>query len=567
MSIATLSTPGQTHDRAPAKRENNEPDDEQVVARIDGYITECRSICDDRFINERTREEYEKMWAGLRAEKKVKEMSENSRYLYETIAAAKDYKASFELSLDNAVKNKWIGEKTRANWVNRFNDESVLEWNRKAWIKKEFPKYMKGWQETAKTRKDVWRLSKKLKVTEKEIPELADVLKIQDFLSLHFLDRKNKINAAKAKLLALDRKSEQVLGKVQSVLKAAKDGGYLHRSKEGTWMRRVMESENPAAFLGSVLEPYIANWMQVKDRYDAVMPALKKEPDKMRGFKQLNENQFLLLDYDSRVAYMEEAESRLESDVNEPGKLAGLRLDIRHAMDTEDWEEAERLLGEAQTLDPDDKAVRSMGRYLASHRTDTVSPEEKEQTEAQKKGVEALDSQREIMAGIPTNMRTMTEWAMRSMNPNAVKRIWQIFYNRHWVITHGYSTAQKDKEESFKEENREETEESIVNGHDWRFARRLIKGDTANDKGIRDECVKPQVIYTNRGGLREVYEGVERNADNAKFGYWTTLIDDEVPYESLREALQFMYEVRKNDRLMREAGIVYSSHGTPFSVN
>jgi hypothetical protein len=540
---------------------------ESEIAQIDQYIGECRSMYQSKLINRKTQEEYDKMWLELRAERKVEYMKENIAKLYETISEAQDYEADFRRTLDQGVRQGWMNEDNKKEWIDRFNDEKVLEWDRKKWLREKFPEYVSNWQQVSRDRTDVLELAKKLGITAKQVPELNDLLNQSAFLGFHYRTRLHKVGKVKALLLSYDKKMEKFLSFIEEELESWVGKGIMHSSKVGPWMRRVMESDNPEAFASKVLYPFKNNWQEARDRYDAVMPELKKEKDKMRGFKPVSANKFLLMDYDQRIAYVEEAESRLESDVNEEGELAKLRLDIRHALDTEDWEEAETLLGEAQAIDADDKAVRSMGRYLATHRKDNLKGEEQEKTEAKNKGMEALRSQQEIMSKIPTNQRTMTEWAMHSTNPNAVKRVWQVLYNRHWVITHGYSTAQKDQEESFKEENKEETEESIANGHDWRFARRLIKGDTANDKGIRDECVKPQVIYTNRGGLRQVFNGVERNADNAKFGYWTTLIDDEVPYESLRESLQFMYDIRKNDRLMREAGIVYTSHGTPFSTN
>jgi hypothetical protein len=76
------------------------------------------------------------------------------------------------------------------------------------------------------------------------------------------------------------------------------------------------------------------------------------------------------------------------------------------------------------------------------------------------------------------------------------------------------------------------------------------------------------VIHTNRSGIADTYESVRINADNALFGYWTSIVDDDVPYPLLREAiLNHMYPLKKHFQAMRKAGLMYSSHGTPFSVN
>lgn len=543
----------------------------EELAQIDGYITECRSIYQNSLINERTRQEYEKMWQELRSERRVKDMSENSRFLYETIAVAESYESTFKLQLNEAVKNKWIGKKTQDNWMNRFNNPDVLEWDRKKWIQEEFPNYLAGWEETANTRKEVWKLAKELKVDEKRVPELEGVLKIQDFLSLHFFERKHKIHAAKAALLALKNNQRKLLETVKSNLKKAQSDKCIHPSKVGAWMQRVMESENPQLFFDEILKPFINNWKSARKRFDTVTPQLKQRKDITRGFKQLSATAFLLLDYDDRIVYLEEAESRLKSNVNEEGPLAALRLDIRHAMDTGHWEEAELLLEKARKIDVNDKAVRSMGRYLETHRTDKKEKEGEqvdEKIEKNNKVMEALLNLRSIMGKLPPNMRVMTEKALNSSNPNTLKRLWQCFYNRHWVIMNGYSTPKMDREESESEINQQQTDERIANGHEQKFERNSIKGKTANDAGIRDECEEPQVLYTNRSGISEVYEGVERNADNAKFGYWTTIVDDEVPYELLREAvLSHMFHIKQNAKILRESGLSYSSYGNPSSKN
>gem|GEM_PF-2445637 len=584
MSTSTLPQPGTIEiedDQLNRKEDENtiEIEDDQLnreedeqknkeKAQIDGYITECRSIYQHRLVSGKTREEYEDMWQGMRERGEIKYMSENSRFLYKMISEAENYERTFKLQLDEATKQKWIGKRTQGNWMKRFNDPAVVEHERKKWIEEEFPKYLAGWQETASVRKDVWKLVKELKVDEKDIPELKDVLKVQDFLSLHFLERQNKIYTAKAALIAYKEMEQVFLSSIERQLKTAITNGYMHPHKIGKWLARVMESKKPHSYATDVLGPCMKRWEAVKGRYNAVMPDLKQEPGKMRGFKQISDKGFLLLDYDARIAFVEEAESRLASDVNEEGPLAALRLDIRHAMDTGDWEEAESLLSDAQKLDSDDKAVRSMARYLETHRTDKNKKQAEqidEQVEKKNKGMEALTNLRDIMGKLPTNMRAMTEKALNSSNPNTLKRLWQCFYNRHWVIVNGYSTPPKDKEEGEKEINHLETENSIPNGNGSGFIRRTIKGDTATDAAIRDDCEDPQVLYTNGSGLTEVYEGIERNADNPKFGYWTTLVDDDVPYELLREAvMNHMYHIKKNAKDMREAGLMYSSNGTPF---
>jgi hypothetical protein len=113
-------------------------------------------------------------------------------------------------------------------------------------------------------------------------------------------------------------------------------------------------------------------------------------------------------------------------------------------MDTYDWDTATDLLEEAKKIDPQDKAVLSMEYYLFTHR-----PKEEQKQQIQSEGMHALTAIREIMEQLPENMRIMTSKALQDPNPNTLKRLWQLYYNRHWVITHGYSNPEHEREESF----------------------------------------------------------------------------------------------------------------------
>lgn len=566
MATFTLSKSGSTENKQEDLLEAGEHE-LVTIEKIDSYIDECRSLCENRLINNKTHLELEKMWLELRAEKKVDYMRENIRFLYETLSDAHDYETEFRQTLDEGVRDGWIVLDNKEEWMDRFYDPNVLEWNRKKWLKKTFPEYIKNWQEVSKDRKDLINLAKKMGIQANEIPEMNDITNEKVFFGLHYRMRVHKIGKVKALLIARQTQKETLLRFTEKELNDWAKAGWIHASKVGPWMLRVMNSENPEQFTSEILYPFKDNWIQARERFDAVAPSLKKRSD-IRGFTPIKADKFLLLDYDQRIAYLDEAESRLESNVNEKGKLAGLRLDIRHAMDTRDWLGAEELLGIAQGMAPDDKAVRSMGRYLALHRTDTLDNGEDTIVRLKNKGNESLQALRSIVSKLPTNMATMTEKALLSPNPNVIKRLWQIFYNRHWLIANGFSTTLEEQKESRKEENFRETKKSIANGHGAGFARQTIKDATANDAGIRDECNEPQIVYTNRTGISEVYEGIARNANNEKFGYWTTLVDDEVPYELLREAvLNHMYHIKQHAKTLRESGMIYSSYGSTFSVN
>lgn len=471
--------------------------------------------------------------------------------------------------LDKSVSKRTIKELQEKFW-----DENTHYKQREHYVLHVLPERIEKWKMVRMQRDRLLKHPGFARLQRNKIRGFAAFMDIDKFLALKYPERKGMTDMIESLLNAQASKLEQQHRKTEAELRGYVSDGRMHQSKVGTWLRRIFTPdatpERIEEFMKTVLRPYAENWKQARHAFNEVTKQMNKE-GVPRGLNRLSLGQFLLLEYDQRIAYIDEADSRLKNDVNEKTPLAALRLDIRHAMDTGHWEEAELLLEKARKIDVNDKAVRSMGRYLETHRTDKKEKEGEqvdEKIEKNNKVMEALLNLRSIMGKLPPNMRVMTEKALNSSNPNTLKRLWQCFYNRHWVIMNGYSTPKMDREESESEINQQQTDERIANGHEQKFERNSIKGKTANDAGIRDECEEPQVLYTNRSGISEVYEGVERNADNAKFGYWTTIVDDEVPYELLREAvLSHMFHIKQNAKILRESGLSYSSYGNPSSKN
>lgn len=469
--------------------------------------------------------------------------------------------------LDKSVSARTIKELQEKFW-----DENVGYKEKERYILTVLPERIGKWKAVRQQRERLLKHPGLKKLKSGKVKGLSDFLDNDKFLALKYPHRKGIADMVESILNAQDKNMEQLHRTVEVELRGYVTDGRLHQTKVGTWLRRVFTADATVEgihdFMKNTVRPYAENWKVARHDFNEVTKQMNKE-GVPRGLRRLSLNQFLLSEYDQRLAYIDEAESRLKDNVNEKGPLADLRLDIRHAMDTGDWEEAETLLLKARSIAPDDKAVRSMARYFETHRPDEKEEKEgSEVTDKLNKASEALLNLRSIMNKLPSNMRSMTEKALHSSNPNTLKRLWQCFYNRHWVISNGYSTPLIDQKESAKESNKEQTAERIANGHEREFERNTIKNETANDAGILDECIEPQVLYTNRSGIGEVYEGVERNADNAQFGYWTTIVDDEVPYNLLREAvLNHMYDIKQNAKILRESGISYSSYGIPFSNN
>lgn len=548
-------------DQVEAKLEGyGDAENERIVdATIDRYIEKCRGLYTNRLISERTRQEYEKMWAELRTERRIGWMAQNVRYLKETIDDAKDYEREFKAKLNEAVDKKWIGKLTRANWMNRFKNPEWLEWDRKRWMEKDFKGIWQGWEEVADRRLKVRRLAKKLGVDDRQIPELQDIYKIQDFLSLHHDDRETKVFAAKAALLAYEKNEQTFLHALEEELREAVTGGYLHQNKVEQWMARVMEAENPRAFRSDVLLPFMRNWQGASETYDQLHETMNqtKVP---RGLRVISKGQFLLLSYEQRLSYLHEVDLRMKDKEEKDPALNSFKKKIRHNLDTKDWEGAEEVLTEAQQLYPYDEDLDSMENFLRLHRVPDNAVAEKNESPDPR---ETLAEMRAIISELPGDLQWLYIEAAKE-GPAVFNRLLQIFYNRVWVYENRYGNEQLDREEAESEWNKQKTEEYIENGHSRKFERNIIDGDTAEEAAIRDECTKPQVLYMGDSGRDAVLRKVKVNRDNEMFGYWTTLVPTDVPYAEHRSIVKnFHHKLKSGLRSLHQQGYAFTMSGSP----
>lgn len=459
--------------------------------------------------------------------------------------------------------DKTISKRVLEEMNKKFKDSNVDYKQKESYIQRILPERIREWKKVKERRDFLMKHPNLKKITSKQVKNLGAFLDEKRFIDLKYPDRKGLTDLIESLLTAKDRDLEHLHRDLEKELQSYVADGRLHPAKVGTWMKRIFTknatAEEIEAFMEHTVRPFAENWKEARSRLNQVNKDmnLKGVP---RGLQRLSLGQFLFMEYDQRRAYLDEAESRLGGDVNEDSDLARLTLDVRHALDTKDWETARVLLEKAQEINPEDKRVKSMMNYLLTYGPNAESSDADD-------GINALHEVRAIVNKLPPNMRWMTEKALNHPNPNVLKRLWQGFYNRHWVITHRYSTEAMDKQQGESEWNKEQTHNRIANGHDWKHERNIIKGDTAHERGVRDDCLKPQQIYTDSSGKDQVYKAFERNADNSLFGYWTTIIDNDVPYGKLREhVLNDMYPLKKYAGIMRAAGIPFTSHGKAASV-
>lgn len=465
------------------------------------------------------------------------------------------------LKLENKAISRRTIDEVRAN----FMDRSVAYKAKEKYIDEVLPERLREWEKVAAEAETLRKNPRVQRISKEQMDDIDVFLDKESFLELKYPRRRNLVDSIKAMLLSKDKGLEELHASVKEELKKYVANGSLHREKVGVWMRRVFENnttpDEVKAFMKDIVSVYAGRWKKARETFNEYNKEMNADGIP-HGLDKWSLDRFLLADYDQRVAYLDEVKSRMNDDVNESGNLPKLRLDIRHAMDTNDWDYAEELLNKAKAINPADPSLKSIERYLRLHQTKETGGD------IEAEGMKAMLQLQAIMEQLPSNMRWMTEEALGHSNPNVLKRLWQIYYNRHWVIIHGYSDPHMDNEHSYNEEHQEATEDRIANGHTSKLERNIMKGKTATTAAMQGDCVSAQVVYTNKSGMHEVMRGVAQYADDPKFGYWTSVVDDDVTYGELREAvLNHMYLIKKNASIMRKAGLMYTSHGVPFSAN
>lgn len=515
-------------------------EDERQLQTIDEAIGECRTLLRNPLFSDKTRREYDKMFDELRAKRKVEQARENIGYLIAALNQAESYQDTFVKDLDEAVKQQWISPESRARWWDRFNDPNTLEWARKEWLRNEFPEMKQRWKEAAEKRERIVALANEQELTAKEIPALANILNQKAFLSLHYLSRKDQLARAEALMKAHTEDEKKFLSFIEHELDDWADAGYMHPSKVGEWMNRVINSDDPKHFASTVLYLFKNNWKEARENFDELNDAMDAQGIP-RGFRPVKENDFLLMNYKQRTSYCAHAWLRLENVEDENKELAKLKLRIRYSLDTKDWDDADEDVQKASAIRSDDRELQSMRTFLECHRAEAKEKKEKESLEPK----QLLSNMRQMMLQIPAGLRSMYIQAFES-SKGVAKRFLQVSGNHEWVVTHGYADEADNIKNAQSDYNKQKTREYVDHGHTRDFERNIIHGDTATTDAIRDDCSKAQMLYLGSDGQNALMEKIERNADNEQFGYWTTLVPMDVSYELHRRVIVDLHWPLKN---------------------
>lgn len=420
--------------------------------------------------------------------------------------------------LDTAMKEKLISKESYNGWVARFKDHNLSHSTKEYFITRQLPEFRKNWEAAKKQRKKLMEnpLFKDLK----NIYGLADFKDETKFIALHQDKKQNLLNQVQAALTAKQKGSEKLLQETKDLLQAAAVNGYISPDKVGPWMRHVINGNRTL----DELKGFIKDWAKVRYRFDKSQRTMKQK-GVPQGLQELSVHAFTRLSYEQRKSYVEEVERRLKIEEKAPtGKIGELKLEIRHALDTEDWDEAQALIFDAKNIakGEDLNEVQSMQRHLIAFRK-TAQEKEKPKQRTPKE-IEA--SIKAKLAEVPSGWRAYYESAIELgsvENPDKFSKAMQMIYNWQWCRQREYLTPEK--------------EEDMLNNAPKTMERAKREGvgqkqlAVVDPEVVSDEEQKPSIPDYHGRWAPTVYFLGEGNAHeelfskmNAASAYWTTVI-------------------------------------------
>lgn len=392
---------------------------ERELDAIDDLIGRCKdrlSGVSDKLLSSATKSGLVDMYRGLRAEaendelrtERLQWMRDNVSNLQETIVKAASQRERFEADLTSAVSQKWLSADSAARWMHRFEDPSLLEMYRSAWLKNEWEGFKHRWKGLAADRKRVLDRAAAQGVAAKDVPELATLAKDDAFLSdrLSYHERRSMVDAAAAAVEATGTGMTVELRKTEAMLLPASKGSarYLHPGKVGQWMQRAVKSGDPVAFREGIIKPFMKNWRAARERYDGLAKRYHAD-GKPDGCAPMGLNAFLEGSFDARVSVLEEWENRLDASARlrsvDADAFEKDKMEIRRSVDLRDFDVAERKLDNALAEHPDDKDLKSIAAHLAAVRAE-LAEEQTEETAVHDRTAQALEGLRTMQKGVPS---------------------------------------------------------------------------------------------------------------------------------------------------------------------
>ncbi|HLD63764.1 MAG TPA: hypothetical protein VI913_02600 [Candidatus Peribacteraceae bacterium] len=431
--------------------------------------------------------------------------------------------SEMEKLLHEAVANKAISSSSRDKWLKNFRDPAVGYKQKESFVRRELPIRLKNAAVVAGERQKLLADSRVKNLSKEDLPQLNILLNEETFLALHYNDRSALLKMAKESLKTTGKPHPLRVQAVTVLHRAVKDGA-MSQANMAEWLDRLFDRPRSAKEIQTILEKilptYIRNWTDVRRRFN-VIDKVHQAGRLLTGFKFAEVSSFLNWHYDARLAYVEEAERRL----NEKKPNNNLFGDIRRELDMHDWASAEYLIKKTRSLpltDEQKRDLQSMETFLRTHRA-----EHDWQQSLTSKEYDAENDQEQAMSelrSISPGFYDLTSQAIEK-GYGTVSALFAASYNRDWAYKNGY--LNESEETILREKAKQKTENVVRHGHGRSYENNFVPG--YGSSAIRDHKKgenAPSIVHIgNSPGAHAAFVAkCETQQDNTLFKYWTILV-------------------------------------------
>lgn len=505
---------------------------------------------------------------AITEEKKLEAVMDMKKYAAIFTEEAKTLGSAFLSTIENAQSKHWISKASADRWRARLKEHSGKWPETRAFLKNFTSEYVSNWQALHEDLEKIEKIQKAFGIDEKTVKELSPLQKA-GFEEKDYHDKRNLVSTALAALkeyMVNDEKLSEIRLAAENALRKAVKDGAISEYKVGPWLDHVVSGKRS---LPELLK-FIKDWEKIRAEYDTLEQKMDAMPRDPQGFVRISEAKFLLLSYEQRVSYVQEANWRVKHHLNQPldTPIEDLKGKIRHALDIKEWGEAEYYLEKAKkiAMGNDINELHSMEWNLENFRTDK---EEKESTDKSLDGQAVFKAHEEITAAIqllPGPLRNLYSKAL-TRGAETFRCLRKTTGNVVWCADRGYLSEEiidesRDKAES---ETRERMKVSGA-GHGHGLENNLVTG--FGKGAIRDRGNGPQNVHLTAGDEDAFVKEAEENKDVYSFWYWTNLLVKGVSIEQYRFVCEALHPIlSKNAAILQKHGFVYTSSRPLVSLN
>lgn len=494
--------------------------------------------------------------------------------------------------IDRAERAKWILSSKAAEWRAKMKKGTWEE-------KKDFitgtdtspdahtlRAFARNWEQIAAEYKDVLGQEKKLGIRQEEITKYKELSLFHDpaMMSgkLNYWARKARVDAARDFLKSYrpgmqptqkKNKEELEILAIRELMKAVRakaldEGRGMHWLETKVLTKPAKELEK---YISVDLKAYVANCVETRVAYDHIEGQMQKQ-GVPQGFNRLSPVKFLAMTLNQRKSYVRMAKERLEEkEANKDPELGNLKLGVRNAMETKDWEEAEGFLKKARALMArgrgtlaDKSDLDSMERYLRDFRG-------KKKNQPDENIRKTLENMRDAFEQVPDSLQNLYLGAMND-SYECASTVFRTVYNLKWATERGY--CDPNRMAVLRESAKEETDRRAKGEHGKKGVENVdlsYVSDPGHVTAVRSYTAgewAPTYIHMQRGQESKALDLAKAHKDNNAYGYWVILDPIGVPQEKIVSLVENVHwKLKSGMRKLQKVGMRFTRTGEPVSVN